>query len=201
MIEPFKIIPKFNNQFSATSEGKIYDTQNECFLRPHISGGRYHVTLKGHGRYKVHILVAFAYHGEPPFENCHVHHDNGNPLDNTPENLVYLTRSAHMELHAKYDRKRIDQVKSLAKLPRTEKQLKAVRENGKKTCAANNIKYKSKAVSQYALNGEFVATYPSMCEASRRTGVEASNISACCGGKLKTAGGFKWQHASPQIES
>ena len=34
--------------------------------------------------------------------------------------------------------------------------------------------------------------YPSSREASRQTGIDRRNISSCCNGKLKTAGGFHW---------
>ena len=36
--------------------------------------------------------------------------------------------------------------------------------------------------------------YESIREAERLTGVSHSNISKCCIGKLKSAGGFHWQY-------
>ena len=35
--------------------------------------------------------------------------------------------------------------------------------------------------------------YVSLTEASRQTGVYLSNISACCHGRLKSAGGYVWK--------
>lgn len=38
------------------------------------------------------------------------------------------------------------------------------------------------------------AEYYSSAQASEHTGVDQSNISSCCAGKRKTAGGFKWKY-------
>lgn len=43
--------------------------------------------------------------------------------------------------------------------------------------------------------GEMLATFPSMTEARRVTGIAQSSIYKCCRGKLKSAGGFRWQYA------
>lgn len=51
-----------------------------------------------------------------------------------------------------------------------------------------NSKYFSKRVVCTSTN----VVYESMKEASRKTGVFVGNISNCCNGKRKTAGGFKW---------
>lgn len=39
-------------------------------------------------------------------------------------------------------------------------------------------------------------TYDSIAEAARATGANASNISACCSGRLKTTGGYQWRYAN-----
>lgn len=51
-----------------------------------------------------------------------------------------------------------------------------------------------KAVIQYTKDEQFVAEYESSSEAARQTGVWQRNISACCLGKLKTAGGYVWKY-------
>jgi hypothetical protein len=40
----------------------------------------------------VHVLVALAYHGPPPFPDALVRHLDGNPRNNRPENLAWGTR-------------------------------------------------------------------------------------------------------------
>ena len=42
--------------------------------------------------------------------------------------------------------------------------------------------------------GELLATFPSTCEAGRVTGINQGNISTCCNGKLKSAGGYIWRY-------
>ena len=50
-----------------------------------------------------------------------------------------------------------------------------------------------KAVLQYSKNGEFVAEFVSVSQAKRETGIPQTNISKCCNGKLKHAGGYIWK--------
>ena len=50
-----------------------------------------------------------------------------------------------------------------------------------------------KPIIQYTLDGEFVAEYKSMCEASKQTGIKQQHISNVCNGKRKTAGCFVWK--------
>ena len=56
------------------------------------------------------------------------------------------------------------------------------------------IKKESKPVAQYTLDGKLVATYLSASDAGRQTGIHQGNISACCRGDKKTAGGFIWRY-------
>ena len=55
---------------------------------------------KGHRRgsrgglfsdFYVHRLICLAFHGDPPFEGALVRHLDGNPQNNTPENLAWGT--------------------------------------------------------------------------------------------------------------
>lgn len=48
-------------------------------------------------------------------------------------------------------------------------------------------------VTQFSKTGEEIAAYSTIAEASRTTGVDRGNISACCSKDLKTAGGFVWR--------
>lgn len=50
-------------------------------------------------------------------------------------------------------------------------------------------------VRQLSLDGDTISEFPSLTEAQAATGVELHNISECCRGKSKTAGGFIWQYA------
>lgn len=42
--------------------------------------------------------------------------------------------------------------------------------------------------------GNLVAVYSNTYEAQSKTGIDRHNISSCCIGRLKHAGGFKWTY-------
>lgn len=52
----------------------------------------------------------------------------------------------------------------------------------------------SRSVIQLDKNNNFLKEYFSATEASKLTGISQKNISTCCTGKLKSAGGFIWKH-------
>lgn len=52
----------------------------------------------------------------------------------------------------------------------------------------------NKSVSQYSKDGKFIAKYHSRMEASRRTNVPQRQISQCCSGGIKNAGGYIWSN-------
>lgn len=55
-------------------------------------------------------------------------------------------------------------------------------------------KKKIRKVKMLSLDGELVKIFNNGKEAEREIGVKQSNISSCCLGKVKTAGGFKWEY-------
>ena len=54
-------------------------------------------------------------------------------------------------------------------------------------------------VSQYTIEGVFIASYESIHEAQRLTNIDRATISRCCKGIQKTAGGFKWAYKNPPL--
>ena len=50
-------------------------------------------------------------------------------------------------------------------------------------------------VTQHTIDGTMVARYRSLTEAQDVTGVRLHNISECCRGNSKTAGGYVWCYA------
>lgn len=53
-----------------------------------------------------------------------------------------------------------------------------------------------KPVIQYDKYGQFVKEYHSANEAHRQTKIDCSSITACCRGKLHSAGGYIWKYTS-----
>lgn len=52
----------------------------------------------------------------------------------------------------------------------------------------------TKPILQFSKNGELIAEYSSLTEASRQTGCSASHICTCCKGKRKSCGGYIWKY-------
>ncbi|AFE88047.1 putative HNH endonuclease [Lactococcus phage ASCC531] len=55
------------------------------------------------------------------------------------------------------------------------------------------LKRTLKKVIQLDLNDNILNEFESMTQAEQETGVLVCNISRCCNGKTKSAGGFKWR--------
>lgn len=57
-----------------------------------------------------------------------------------------------------------------------------------------NKRRNSKHIAQYSLSNKLIYIYKNMKEAELKTGISRNNISACCNGRRKIAGGFIWQY-------
>lgn len=55
-------------------------------------------------------------------------------------------------------------------------------------------------ILQYSADGEYISTYNSMREAALKTNISHANISRCCNGKYKHAGGFIFKKCSDKNE-
>ena len=53
---------------------------------------------------------------------------------------------------------------------------------------------KAKPVYQYDLDGNFIKKWDSRVSAGRACDILANNISACCNGSKKSAGGYIWRN-------
>jgi hypothetical protein len=60
------------------------------------------------------------------------------------------------------------------------------------------IKPSYKKVIQYDLYENFVKEWESIVDVEKILKINSSNISKCCKGKLKTAGGFVWKYADAE---
>ena len=59
-------------------------------------------------------------------------------------------------------------------------------------------KHEAKTVEQYTTDGELVATFFSIHDASKATGINRQCISFCIQGKYKKAGGYIWKTVEAQ---
>lgn len=99
-----------------------------------------------------------------------------------PEWLVKMKR---LSQNQEWQKNHTEAMQKLAQDPEwRKKQAEAVR------------KANSKPVDQFTLDGKFVKRWPSAKDAARELGINNRNISSCCNGIRKKAGGFKWKHAT-----
>lgn len=68
--------------------------------------------------------------------------------------------------------------------------------NSRKGRFTGKESFVSRSVNCYDLQGTLVATYDSIIEAERQTGVKNPNITKVCKGLRKTAGNFIWKYHS-----
>lgn len=97
------------------------------------------------------------------------------------QNLIFLTPSEHRRVHNN------GELNNFYGKHHTE-------ENKMKISKANKNGVLSKIVLQYTLEGEFVKEWPSTMEIKRQLGIEPTNISACCLGKIRKTHGFIWKY-------
>jgi hypothetical protein len=174
--EIWKDIVGYESHYQISSFGRVKSPSNdkgrkEKFLKSggsRIKGHYVYILLSKNNHqksYLIHRLVAQSF--IPNLNNKpHVNHINGIKDDNRVENLEWATRSENMR-HADAIGLRI-----MSKGPKNPK---------------------SVSVSQFTLDGIWIRDWIGIAETARITGFDASSISSCSTGRLKTACGFIWK--------
>ena len=178
-MEEWRNIDGYDGQYLVSNLGRVKSLGNnknrhEKILKHGIRRGGYLcVNLNQGGKVKVvsvHRLVAMAFQDicGTWFETAVCHHLNENKKDNRPENLQWVTNKTNSNLGTK--RKRMSE-------------------------KMTNHPSLSRKIAQYSLDGVLIATYPSMKEAERQTGICSTGIGACARGTewCKTSGGYVWK--------
>lgn len=160
-------IKDFSN-YSISNHGNVKSLKNGKILKPGYLRGYQHVCIsnKFFRRTKtIHRLVAIHFvDGYTP--DLQVNHKDGNKDNNTYSNLEWVTSTQNIN-HAFKN--------GLNKIP----------------SGANN--WKSKAIEQYDLNGNFMSEHVSI-NSVKEFGFNSSNVTQVILGKRKTANGFKWKY-------
>lgn len=139
-------------------------------LKPYMSDRYYRVKLYKDGKPKmvmVHRLVAQAFIGNP-HKLPQVNHINGDRTDNSASNLEWCTASENQK-HA---------IRTGLKDPE------------------DTVKATRKKVLQLDMSGNVINEWRSLSDAARALGLQVSNISHCCKGRIGSTGGYKWRLVS-----
>lgn len=169
MKEIFKTIPNYEN-YLIGNYGTVKN-KNGKIIKSFNDNGYKRVGLYKNGKqkfYKVHRLVAKVFIPNPqnlPFVN----HKNELRNDNYFKNLEWCD----CKYNVNYGSCQKKKGKTLSKLLENRQDL-------------------SKKVCQYDKNKTLIATYLSIQEASRKTGINFSLISKCCNGYLKSTHNYIW---------
>lgn len=198
MSEIWKDIKGYEGLYQVSSEGRVRSLNYHRMgitklMKPEIiNAGYYRVGLSKNGvtkRFFLHRLVAEAFIPNPnnlPIVN----HKDRNPLNCNSNNLEWCDTPYNLSYDSAYER-RVATRRSNNNYLISEETRKKLRDAklGKHTAI-------SMKCSQYTKDGQYIDTYPSMRDASLKTGVCHSSITQVCKGERKTAGGFKWRYAS-----
>lgn len=180
-MEEWKDIEGFEGKYQVSNMGNVKSlnfnrTGKEKLLNPcMMNTGYFTVALRKEGKtrqcFLVHRLVAKAFIPNPMNLPC-INHKSEIKTDNTVGNLEWCT----YEYNNNYGTHNSRMAES------------------KKGTMLNRSDL-SRKVAQFDLNENIVGVFPSAQEATRKTGISRGNISMCCLGKRKSAGGFIWRYA------
>ncbi len=171
MIEIWKPIKGYEGLYLISNMGNVYSFYKNIILKPNkITNGYYQVKLFNNGKYKcflVHKLVAEAFIPNPNNYPI-INHKDEIKTNNKVNNLEWCTDKYNNNYGTK--KERLSKNHSLAGAIATKKN-----------------------IIQYTKEMEEIKRYESITDASKKTKINISNISMCCLGKRKSAGGYVWK--------
>lgn len=127
-----------------------------------------------------------------------VHHKDGNKQNNSPKNLVLFKSIAHHKVEHRSPESRLKEPDEENPLIQCacgcgESFLK-YDDSGRPRQYSTASHRKRIQVVQLSNDGTIINIFPGIRAAGGITGIHSSSIMACCKGRRKTAGGFRWRH-------
>lgn len=154
-----------NSNYKVSNYGRVWNTTNNNILSPSETSGYYKVRLS----------------------------KNGETSDWLIHKLVFCSFNNEINIDKNFVIDHIDGNKHNNCLNNLRKI--SISDNVQKAYYEQKLNSNIKPVSQYDLDNNFIATYPSSREAGRQLGLDSSSIIKCCKGKLKTTGNFIFHYA------
>lgn len=154
-----------NSNYKVSNQGRVWNIVNDNILSPSNTCGYYKVRLSKNGKTEDWLIHKLVY--------CSFNKEQDIPQD-------FIIDHIDGNKHNNY-------LNNLRKI--------SLSENVKKAYYEQKLNSNIKPVSQYDLNNNFIATYPSCREAGRQLNLDSSSITKCCKGKLKTTGHFIFHYA------
>lgn len=165
---------KENNKYEVSETGLIRRRDTQKTLSGCLTGGYRSVKLTFENskqqRFYVHRLVAEHFIPNPdPINKTFVNHIDGNKLNNTIENLEWVSPRENNLHYYQNIKARVKEKKHFEKpVP----------------------------VIQYDLQHNKIAEYISMSQAHKATGISVIQIARCVHGEVEQANGFIWEEGS-----
>lgn len=210
-----KDINDYEKLYAITEYGEVWSYKRNKFLKKCLTkSGYYIVNLHKNGvmkSYRINRLVAIAFIPNPnnlPLVN----HKDENKLNNSVDNLEwcdikynnnYGNRNKKLSESKKSYNLSVETRQKLSNSSKGRKlsddtkrkisESKAKMSKEKKAEITEKIKT---VIEKSVICIETNTIYKSIVEASLETNTNASNISSCCKGRFKTAGGYHWKYAS-----
>jgi hypothetical protein len=169
MTEIWKEVTGFDGLYLVSNFGRVksFRRGKEKILSQHTRNRYMSVGLYADGKMKrhyVHRLVGNAFISNPNNYPC-INHKDQTTANNNINNLEWCTHSYNNTYGDARGKRLLN----------------------------TDFTAREKSVAQIDKAGNFVRRWKSMSEAERMLNIPESNISNCCRGKVKTAGGFVWK--------
>ena len=184
----WKPIEGYEGLYEISNNGKVRGLDRKDNKGRKVKGQIIKIHINTHGyqivdlckdgerkHYQLHRLIAKTFIPNPD-NKPHIDHINTIKSDNRIKNLRWVTRSENM-------------LNELTRKHNSERQIgRKLTEEHKKKVKENTPLKKS------TLCIETNKVYFSAREAGRQTGICYASIIACCNGKVKSAGGYRWKY-------
>lgn len=216
----------YTGLYEVSNLGRVRSVKNNKILKSSKGKNGYlSVSLYKNSKgktYQVHRLVAFAFIPNPE-NKPYIDHINTIKTKNEVWNLRWVTPSEnsnnpltreklegenhHMfgKHHTEETKKKISETQKGENNPmygkhhNEEAKSKISKANKGRKCSEEHKKKLKEAGSKKVICIEMGIVFDSMTEASEVLNVSRCNISGCCTGKRKTAGGFHWKYYEEEV--